>query len=289
MRFLGFDFRGLTAPTALTFVPDGWTDSLTGSVSRSAAQARAPLLREDGPAVKQLTPLAIEMNLGALPSVEASEVITSLVSAANDSGSGPTKTTSADQLPEVLSQRAQVLSYNGMENAICAGFMIVTFQYDFGAAPTTAPVTPGDWEQLKKVSSQDALVGTAYNLAKRKTDKNVKLNMMHTKSTKTNENLDQVHTEQLLCGQLDAFLDLLKAQARQVDVVNVHNRFEYKEQVRNKGFDFSKLTVKTKIVFEHVDKNVTTDCPACSKTIKNTTQKWGPVCKGFTIAVSKNS
>ena len=103
------------------------------------------------------------------------------------------------------------------------------------------------------------------------------------------ENLDQVHTEQLLCGQLDAFLDLLKTQSRQVDVVNVHNRYEYKEQVRSKGFDFSKLTVKTKIVFEHVDKNVTTDCPACSKTIKNTTQKWSPVCKGFTIAVSKNS
>jgi ribosomal protein S27E len=49
------------------------------------------------------------------------------------------------------------------------------------------------------------------------------------------------------------------------------------------------MTVNVKIVFEHSQNNVTSDCPACSSTIRNTTQKWAPVCKGFTIAVSKNS
>ena len=103
------------------------------------------------------------------------------------------------------------------------------------------------------------------------------------------ENLDQVHTEQLLCAQLDAFLDTLKANARQCGIVNVHGRWAFKKDVDQKGFDFGKLSINTRIVFEHVDGNDRTDCAACSTTIKNLTTKWGGVCKAFDVAVTKGS
>jgi hypothetical protein len=291
MRFVGFDFRDLALPFDIRYTPEGWDTTLTASVLRSPAQARTRLLRSDGPVIKQLTPILLRSNFGAqMPVLSGEQVITSLVSAASDAGAGATKTTSAGQLPEVLSHRARVLSYREMENvAICAGFMIVTFQYDFADAPAQQPGQTPDYEKIKQASAQDALVGTAYNLARRKTGHGAKEPMVHNTSKKNNENLDQVHTEQLLCGQLDAFLGRLKENARAADVVNVHERWQFKKEVEQHGFDFRKLTVKAKFVFEHVDKNVVKECDGCAKTIEKTTAKWGPACKGFSIAVTKNS
>ena len=286
MKFVGFDFNQLTPPFQITFQPSGWQDSLTASVARSTAQARTRLLPPDKPGVKPLTPIALTWNPGAsLPSLPASQVINSLVTAA---GPSITKTTTATQLPQVLSQRAQVLSYHGMDEVMCAGFMIASFEYQFTDTPTTPPVQASDFEAIKQASSQDVVVATAYNLAKRK-HAQTKLTMVHNKSKKKDENLDQVHTEQLLCAQLDAFLDTLKANARQCGIVNVHGRWAFKKEVDQKGFDFGKLSINTRIVFEHVDGNVRTDCAACSTTIKNLTTKWGGVCKAFDVAVTKGS
>jgi len=277
LKFLGFDFKSLDTPYDLSYTPQGWSDRLTVSVARSTAQARTKLLRSDGPAVKQLTPMALESRTTLPASLPSSQVITSLVSEAGD----VPKTTSATQLPEVLSQRAHVLDYGGMGNAMCAGFMIATFNYDFASAPVTPTGGTPDYEGIKRTSAQDVVVGTAFNLAKKKLGNGTKETVLHTKQ----ENLDQVHTEQLLCGQIDAFMGLLSGSAARAEVINVHERWEYKKD----GFDLKKITVKVKIVFEHTDKNVGVDCPACSKTIKETSDKWSPKCKGFTIAVSKNS
>ncbi len=291
MRFVGFDFQELTMPFDIRYTPEGWDTTLTASVLRSPAQARARIVRSDGPVIKQLTPILLRSNFGAqMPVLSGEQVVGSLVSAAAEAGAGATKTTSATQLPEVLSQRARVLSYREMENvAICAGFMIVTFQYDFAETPTPQPGQTPDYEKVKQASAQDALVGTAYNLARRKTGHGAKEPMVHNTGTKKNENLDQVHTEQLLCGQLDAFLDRLKANARAVAVINVHDRWQFKKEVEQNGFDFRRLTVKAKFVFEHVDKNVVKECDGCAKTIEKTTSKWGPLCKGFSISVTKNA
>jgi hypothetical protein len=282
MRIVGFDFRNLNPGFQASFKPDGWTDAIPFIVRRSTAHARSPLLPDDAPKVKALTPVALEWNPGqSLPNLAVSQVINSLVSAAGGAASVPKKAT-ALQVPEILSQRAHVLSYGGMDGVMCAGFMIATFEYKF-ANPATA-----NWDATKKCFAQDVVVATAYNLAKRRHG-NTKTTMVHNKSKKAGENEDQVHTEQLLCGQLGAFLDKLHEERRNCEVVNVYDRWEFKKDVEQKGFDFSKLAVKVKIVFEHVDGNVKTDCAACSATINKLKAKWGPVCRSFEVTVTKGS
>jgi uncharacterized protein YaiI (UPF0178 family) len=281
MRFLGFDFRSVALPATLNYTPKGWSDSLTIQVARSATPARTRLVRSDGPAVKQLTPMALESNLRNLPTLPCSQVISALVTAAAQSGAGVIKTTSAAQLPDILSQRAQILESSNMSNVICAGFMIATFQYDFAPAPTTPPVTAADFDKLKQCAAQDVVVGTAFNLAKKKLGNGIKETVLHNAAN----NLDQVHTEQLLCGQIDAFLELLKNQGNQAVVINVYDRYKFKAD----GFDMSKITVRLKIVFEHRQNNVRTDCDACASVIKQTIEKWSPRCEAFSVAVAKNS
>jgi hypothetical protein len=193
MRFAGFDFPQQQTPFNLNYTPEGWTQPLAVSVARSEAQVREHVLPPDGPAVKQLTPLALEPGNNNLAAIRCSEVVNALVG----DGSTVTRSTGAIELPQVLSQRANVLSYRGMDNAMCAGFMIATFQYDFAPPPATQPGLNPDWDARKRVAAQDALVGTAFNLARRANGNGTSTPVMHTRA----ENSQQVHTEQLLCAR----------------------------------------------------------------------------------------
>jgi hypothetical protein len=169
-----------------------------------------------------------------------------------------------------------------MQGAMCAGFMISTFKYEFEDAPEPKQEknpSPNPHKGSKHRVAQDALVGTAFNLAK----KSVGNPVTELHSDKVNHK--QVHTEQLLCGQIDAFLTMVIDPISRPKVINVLDRFGYKSQ----AFDPKKMTVNVKIVFEHSKGNVKEDCKACSATIKRITDKWEPKLKGFDIAVSKNS
>lgn len=265
MRFLGFDFVSIHAPANIRYTPPGWNDQITAVVRRSAAQARTQLPGAGGAGQRQLTPIEIQPQMGPLPNLACSEVINSLVDAAAGSTTPVKAFSKATDLPTILSQRADVLDYAGMKQVMCAGFMLATFQYDF--SDTNA--------------AQDIVVGTAYNLAKTIDGKKVKHTALHSK----NVNDDQVHTEQLLCKELDGFLALLRANAAQAVVVNAHDRKAFADS----KFDLKNVSLNVKIVFEHVQNNVKSDCAACSKTIEETLKVWESQCKAMTITVAKNS
>lgn len=275
MRFLGFDFRKVDLPFGLVYTPAGWNENLVFRVTRSKASVRD--WKTASGADKHLRPIAFEST--ALPAtLDPTQVVDSLVAEAKKGVSAAAygSLTEVAQMPAVLSKRPNVLSYNSMKNVMCAGYMIASFKYEFGNLDEPSELE-GYSDKFR--FAEDAAVGTAFNLAK--TEK-TGITVLHSKK----EGFKQVHTEQLLCGQLGAFLAKLEEAAGNAAVIDVSGRHS---KFKNEKFDTKKMSVDVRIVFEHVQKNVRTDCPACTSTINTTTGAWGPKCKAFSIAVSKNA
>ena len=267
MKFLGYDFPDINLPVNLTYQPPGWTDSLTFQINRRAAQVGAQIATTPGSRIRPLLfePLAV----GNLPRLNCSGVVDSLVAhpkalAATDKGD-------ATSLPEIWSQRPQVLDDHSMGGVMCAGFMIATFSYEEDQPPGSPKPT--------LFRHQDSAVATAINLAKKKVD-NIKVTMVHDNSPKPTMNLDQAHTEMNLAKQLDAFLTLLETHAatgkRQASAISFVKDFKLKN-----------LVVAASIRWDHRQNNVVSACNACTGVMDEVENTWGPKLKSITLTPSK--
>lgn len=218
MDFLGFKLNELPSLT-LSFTPAGWGDDVDSKAevvtpvpkgkdkpppkdlkatsknkdkgtTKPAAQISVLCTREKaafrtGSKTDALAashrPLTMTMNVKALPDLfSISEVFSKSSVDAVDPKSG---------LPKVQMgspSENTITGYNTKVRPYCGGSMLAVFRYD------------GD------PVSFDALGATAYNLCDGGSQY-----ALHTDKGQTN----QVHTEQLLCGQLDAFLQYLSEHA----------------------------------------------------------------------------
>lgn len=262
MKFLGYDFPTIAMPFNLSYSPPGWQDQLTFQVSRRGATPPNPLIAAS-PA-SRIRPLMFEpLPIGNLPRLTCASVVDALL--ANPGAAGPGA--NATDLPTIWSQRPQVLDQHGMDNVMCAGFMIATFSYEDSVGGKSVH------------RHQDSVVGTAINLAKRKVGQ-LKVTMLHDNSTKPADNNDQAHTEMCLAMQLDAFLTFLETNAETGKRAKSAHEFV-------KDFKMDKLVIEADIRWDHRQNNVTIACGACQGTMDAVETKWADKVKSISLTPSK--